>query len=259
MAQPDGLNYKKQMEQNFGTLTTIKEITQNIFKAYPVRVRTQEPMTYFEIGARNIDSNGDIVILPEDRPKESANITAYKAQVLQEGDIIIPFRNKKLCVGLFIGSDIPFVPNPSLLVIRSGSLLVGKYLLICLRQPFIISYLEHLAQNTGNLEIEGVSKLDIPSISTNFKIHIDKLEKIIAIRKQQKRIMKHFRLFEEMLSSQLLGSASAEPYDTRRLQMIRPLLDEIEKQAQYLKRSIQIDKSIAMLDNNYRELVERLK
>jgi hypothetical protein len=149
MALPGWLNYEKQMKQHFDTLTTIKDVSQSVFNAYPVRVRTQQPIVYYEIGARNIDENGEIVLLDEDMSKERANISAYEAQVLQEGDIIIPFRNKRLHAGLYIGSDTPMVPNPSLLVIRSGSLSIGRYLLVCLQQPFIIGYLEYLAQVTG--------------------------------------------------------------------------------------------------------------
>jgi len=257
MALPDWLNYKKQMEQNFGTLTTIREITQCIFNAYPVRVRTQEPMTYYEIGARNIDVSGDIVILPEDVPKESANITAYEAQVLQRGDIIIPFRNRKLRAGLFMGSDIPFVPNPSLLVIRSGSLLIGKYLLICLQQPFIIGYLEYLAQSTGKLEAEHVSNLDINPISTNLKIRIDKLEKITAMRKQQEQITHNLRIYEEMISAQFL--ANTEVYSRNELHALGKQLDETEVLVQSLKNHIQIDEHVSMLSNNYLDIVNGIE
>ena len=257
MALPGELNYEKQMEEHFGTLTTIKKITKNIFKAYPVRVRTQEPVTYYEIGARNIDENGDVVILGEDTIKESANTAAYEAQVLREGDIIIPFRNKKLHAGLFKGSDLPMVPNPSLMVIRSESLLIGKYLLLCLQQPFIISYLEYLAQDTGKLEIEDVVKLAIPTISIDLKKRMDKLEKITAIRKQQEHITQSLRIYEGMVSAQFL--AKVEVYPSEKLHALSELLNELETLNQSLRNHIQIDAHISMLHNNYLDIVNSIE
>ena len=257
MALPGWLNYEKQMKQHFDTLTTIKDVSQSVFNAYPVRVRTQQPIAYYEIGARNIDENGEIVLLDEDMPKERANISAYEAQVLQEGDIIIPFRNKRLHAGLYIGSDTPMVPNPSLLVIRSGSLSIGRYLLVCLQQPFIIGYLEYLAQVTGKMEIESVLNLLIPSIGMNFEKRIEKLEKIIAMRKQQERIIQNFKRYEEMLSAQFLGNT--EVYSRERLHALRTLLDETEILSQTLKNTIHIDEYISLLNNNFREMVNNIE
>jgi hypothetical protein len=257
MVLPDWLNYEKQMKQHFDTLTTIKDVSQSVFNAYPVRVRTQQPIAYYEIGARNIDENGEIVLLDEDMSKERANISAYEAQMLQEGDIIIPFRNKRLHTGLYIISDTPMVPNPSLLVIRSGSLSIGRYLLVCLQQPFIIGYLEYLAQVTGKVEIESVLNLLIPTIDMNFEKRIEKLENIIAMRKQQERIMQNFKRYEEMLSAQSFGNT--EVYSRERLHTLRTLLDETEILSQTLKNSIHIDEHISLLNNNFREIVNNIE
>jgi len=253
MALPDWFNYEKQMKQNFATLTTIKNMSQNVFNAYPLRVRTQQPITYYEIGARNIDKNGEIVLLDKDMPKEKANITAYETQVLQDGDIIIPFRNKQLHAGLYIGSDVPMIPNPSLLIIRSGSLSIGRYLLICLQQPFIAGYLEFLAEATGKVEIESVLNLAIPDIDINFEKRMDKLEKITTMRKQQERITQNFKMYEEMLSTQFLGKT--EVYSRERLHTLNILLEETEILSQSLKNAIHINEHISLLNNNFCEIV----
>ncbi|MEA3503254.1 MAG: hypothetical protein U9R47_10795, partial [Actinomycetota bacterium] len=165
MEKVDLFDYHRHMKLMFGSLTTIGELSQTIFKAYPVRVRTQQTIDYYEIGARNIEKDGEIVLLDDDTPRKSANESAYEAQVLVTGDIIISFRAKRLKMGIYRGSEFPLIPNPALMVVRSKSMLDGAYMAICLRQPFIKSYLEYLAQRMGKLEIDDVAALAIPALN----------------------------------------------------------------------------------------------
>ena len=227
MVPPDWLNYERQMRQNFDTLTTVGKLSQSIFKAYPLRVRTQQSITYYEIGARNITEDGEIVLLDEDLPKESANITAYEAQVLQAGDIIIPFRSKRVHAGLYGGSDVPMVPNPALLVVRSGSLLMGRYLSICLQQPFIAGYLEQLAQRSRKVELEDVANLMIPAMGEDFEEQVDGLDRIAETRRHLEAITQLIRSHETAFGPQVLAGRMS--CDFERLDHLGVLLDETEE------------------------------
>jgi hypothetical protein len=107
------------------------------------------------------------------------------------------------------------------------------------------------------VEIESVLNLLIPSIGMNFEKRIEKLEKIIAMRKQQERIIQNFKRYEEMLSAQFLGNT--EVYSRERLHTLRTLLDETEILSQTLKNSIHIDEYISLLNNHFREIVNNIE
>ena len=231
------LNYEEQMQRHFSETTTISEVADSVFRAYPVRVRTQQNVIYFEIGARNIDKNGNIVPLQSDRAMTSANKTAYEAQRLCEGDIIIPYRNKHFRVALYRGSRYAFLPNPSLYVIRSGSLMIGEYILLCLQQPFIESYLSSLVSEKGKLEIEDISDLIIPALTENVEKRLNELDRLKKRREQAEEISGRLLEFEKSIQPTLMfGELDAFSSETdrklvaldRTLEALKALVSELE-------------------------------
>ncbi len=134
-------SYEQAIEHFFPYVSAIGDQVE-IFKSYPVRVRTQEKIAYYEVGASNISENGEIIISQNENVKENANASAFEKLYLRPGDIILPYRSKQLQLGLYIGSSHPLIPNPSLIIIRSGSIELGRYFFSCILQPFIKSYIE---------------------------------------------------------------------------------------------------------------------
>ncbi len=254
METSDRFDYQRHMKLMFRSLTTIGEMSKSIFKAYPARVRTQESVDYYEIGARNIDKDGEIVLLDSDTPRKSANTSAYEAQVLVAGDIVIPFRAKRLKVGIYRGSGFPLVPNPSLMVIRSGSILDGAYMAICLRQPFIRGYLDYLAERTGKLEIDDVAALAIPAFSFDFDYQPNNLFKITKMRYRLEQITEELNHYEETLKAYLL--AGRVSYDQENLNEFNKLLDETERVNQRLNDSAPASENITMLGRDFRDFME---
>ncbi len=249
-------DYQRHMQLKFKNLTTIGEMSQSIFKAYPARVRTQKSVDYYEIGARNIDKDGEIVLLDSDTPRKSANTSAYEAQVLVAGDIVIPFRAKRLKVGIYRGSGFPLVPNPSLMVIRSESMLDGAYMAICLRQPFIRGCLDYLAERTGKLEIDDVAALVIPAMGTNLDYQPNRLHDIAMMRRRIEQIAEDLKLYEETLKADLLGGRAS--YDQENLSAFNKLLDETEEINQLLNDSAPSNESIAMLSRDFRDFINEI-
>jgi len=249
-------DYQRHMQLKFKNLTTIGEMSKSIFKAYPARVRTQESVDYYEIGARNIDKDGEIVLLDSDTPRKSANTSAYEAQVLVAGDIVIPFRAKKLKVGIYRHSGFPLVPNPSLMVIRSESMLDGAYMAICLRQPFIRGYLDYLAERTGKLEIDDVAALAIPAFNIDLDYQPNKLFSITMMRRRIEQIAQDLNHYEETLQAELLEERAS--YDEENLSAFNTLLDEAKEISQLLDASAPTDESIAMLRTNFKGFVDEI-
>lgn len=134
-------SYERALERYFPYVSRIGDQVE-IFKSYPVRVRTQDKIAYYEVGASNISKNGAIIISQNENIKENANASAFEKLYLRPGDIILPYRSKQLHVGLYIESSHPLIPNPSLIIIRSGSIELGRYFFSCILQPFIKSYIE---------------------------------------------------------------------------------------------------------------------
>jgi len=252
-------NYQEQMKLKFENLTTIGKMSKSIFKAYPVRMRGQKPINYYEIGARNIKKDGEIILLDSDTLRESANTAAYDAQVLVVGDIIIPFRSKSFQVGIYRGSGVHMIPNPSLVVIRSESMLEGAYIAACLRQPFIRGYLEYLAHGTGKLEVDDVASLDIPAIGTDFDNHLNKLYEITKMRHRLEQIVKDINHHEETLQSELLGrTIHYDQNDQKELDAFNILLDEAEEISQLLNTSTPPNESITMLRTDFKDFVDKI-
>ncbi len=256
MEKVDLFDYHRHMKLMFGNLTTVGELSQTIFKAYPVRVRTQQAINYYEIGARNIDKDGEIVLLDDDTPRKSANNSAFEAQVLVAGDIVIPFRTKRLKVGIYRGSGFQMIPNPSLMVIRSKSMLDGAYMAICLRQPFIRGYLEYLAQRTGKLEIDDVAALAIPALNIDLDYQMNNLFEITRKRHRLEQISKDLKHYEETLQAELLGGRAS--YDQEKLDTLNTLLDEAEDISQLLNTSAPANENIAMLSKDFKDLVDKI-
>ena len=249
-------DYQQQMKLKFENLTTIGKMSKSIFRAYPVRMRGQKPINYYEIGARNIKNDGEIILLDSDTLRESANTAAYDAQVLVVGDIIIPFRSKSFQVGIYRGSGVPMIPNPSLLVIRGESMLEGVYIAACLRQPFIRGYLEYLAHRTGKLEVDDVATLAIPAIGIDSDNDLNKLYEITKMRHRLEQVVKDINHYEETLQAELLRSTIH--YDQNELDSFNILIDEAEEISQLLNDSTPPNESITMLRTDFKDFVDKI-
>jgi len=207
------MTYEGALQQFFPYVSKIGDQAK-IFKSYPVRVRTQKKISYYEVGASNITENGEIVISENTTIRESANITAFEKLYLRPGDIILPHRSKKLHLGLYMDSPLPFIPNSSLIVIRSGSVENGRYLLACLQLPFIKSYIEsYMIDKRGDttvFDLEKLQTLTIPVATKKTKTAIFEVDRYTSYAKRASKLHKKL----ENITIQLLAEAIAGEYES---------------------------------------------
>ncbi len=215
--ESEGLNmeqttYERALEQFFPYVSAIGDQVE-IFKSYPLRVRTQEKIDYYEVGASNI-SDGEVVVDKNESLKNSANATAFKKLYLHPGDIILPYRSKKLHPGLYIESLHPLIPNPSLIIIRSGSVELGKYLIACLHQPFIKSYVEsNLIRKKGKsalLSLNEFQSLLIPIVTEKTSHELLSVERYYHYTKR----VAHMHMQLDHLTTRLSAEAIAGEYQS---------------------------------------------
>ncbi len=180
-----------------------------IFKSYPIRVRTQEKIAYYEVGASNISEDGELIIDQNENLKESANAVAFEKLYLRPGDIILPYRSKKLHLGLYIESAHPLIPNPSLIVIRSGSMELGKYFVTCLHQPFIKSYIEsNIVCKEGKhtiLDLNKLQSLVVPAAIGNMIYSLLSVEKYSHYAKRVSKIHRQLDELATLLSAEAIA------------------------------------------------------
>ncbi len=151
-------SYEQAIEQFFTYVSAIGDQAE-IFKSYPVRVRTQKEIAYYEVGASNINADGELIIKENTPLRHTANATAFEKLCLKAGDIVLPYRSKILQAGLYHSSDYPMIPNPALIVIRCEEIALGKFILACLQLPFIRSYVErHLISKDSKHAILDIAK-----------------------------------------------------------------------------------------------------
>ncbi len=199
--------YERVMKQFFSYISAISDQAE-IFKSYPIRVRMQEKIAYYEVGASNISENREIVIHQNDTLKESANATAFEKLYLRPGDIILPYRSKQLHLGLYIESSHPLIPNPSLIVIRSGSVEFGKYFMTCLHQPFIKSYIESSMidkeRKNAILDISKFQSLIIPAAMGETIYSLHSIEKYSHYAKRVSVIHRQLDHLTTLLSAEAI-------------------------------------------------------
>lgn len=200
-------SYEQAIEHFFPYVSAIGDQVE-IFKSYPVRVRTQEKIAYYEVGASNISENGEIIISQNESLKESANATAFKNLYLRPGDIIIPYRSKKLHPALYIESSHPLIPNPSLIIIRSGSVEFGKYFFAYLNQPFIKSYIEsniiHKERKSAILNLTKLQSLLIPVLTEKTNYALLAVEKYSHYAKRVSNIYRQLDHLTTLLSAEAI-------------------------------------------------------
>ncbi|HIP19017.1 MAG TPA: hypothetical protein EYG78_06760 [Sulfurovum sp.] len=200
--------YERAMEQFFPYVSAIGDQAE-IFKSYPVRVRTQEKIAYYEVGASNIAEDGELIIDQNENLKESANAVAFEKLYLRPGDIILPYRSKKIHLGLYIESAHPLMPNPSLIIIRSGSVELGRYFFSCLNQPFIKSYIESsmIGKNGKNtmLDINKFKSLIIPTATGETIYSLHSIEKYNHYAKRVSAIHKQLDHTTTLLSAEAIA------------------------------------------------------
>ncbi len=205
-------SYRQAIEHFFPYVSAIGDQVE-IFKSYPVRVRSQEKIAYYEVGASNI-SDGEVVVDKNESLKNSANATAFEKLYLRPGDIILPYRSKKLQPGLYIESSYALIPNPSLIIIRSGSIELGKYLVSCLQQPFIRRHIEvsliTLQGKHSILDLELFKALLVPPATGKA------VNSVLDIEKYSHYSKRAFQLHKQLtkLSTLLLAEAIAKEYQS---------------------------------------------
>jgi len=128
---------------------------------------------------------------------------------LRPGDIILPYRSKKLHLGLYIESLHPLIPNPSLIIIRSGSVALGKYLIACLHQPFIKSYIESSLivkkEKHFLLDLQRLQSLLIPMATEKINTAMLDVERYSHYAKRASAIYKKLDHTATLLSSEALA------------------------------------------------------
>ena len=163
----DKTSYERALRRTFPYLSRIGDYAE-IFRSYPLRVRSQQEIEYYEIGSANISPLGEIEIGKDDILRSKANTTAFEKLRLRSGDIVLPYRSKRLQPGLYRYCAHPLVPNPGLVVIRSGSLERGIHLMACLALPLVKTYIEtELISKEGKLhklKFDALQSLLIPAI-----------------------------------------------------------------------------------------------
>lgn len=206
-------SYEQAIEHFFPYVSAIGDQVE-IFKSYPVRVRSQEKIAYYEVGASNIGEDGAVIVDQNTSLRNSANATGFEKLSLRPGDIILPYRSKKLQPGLYIESSYPLIPNPSLIIIRSGSIELGKYLVACLQQPFIKSHIEAslitLQGKHSILDLELFKALLVPPATGKA------VNSVLDIEKYSHYSKRAFQLHKQLtkLSTLLLAEAIAKEYQS---------------------------------------------
>ena len=201
--------YERALGRFYPYLSAIGEQVE-IFKSYPIRVRTEQPIKYYEVGASNISQNGKIAVGKNDTLKEYANSTAFEKLHLRPGDIILPYRSKRLYMGLLLEPpSYPLVPNPGLIIIRSGSVELGKYLFTFLQHPFIHSYIEsniiHKADGKSILDIDKFRLLVIPFAADKERTRASEADRYYNYLMRISQLQKKFEYLATILSSGALA------------------------------------------------------
>ncbi len=171
-------------------------------------------IAYYEVGASNISENGEIIINQNEILKESANAAAFEKLYLRPGDIIFPYRSKKLHLGLYIESSYPLIPNPGLIIIRSGGVNLGRHLIACLHQPFIKSYVEsNLIRKKGKsamLSLNEFQSLLIPAATEETSHELLSVERYYHYTKR----VAHIHMQLDHLTTRLSAEAIAGEYQS---------------------------------------------
>ena len=203
------IRYESLLQRIFSKTTDIKHQCNEIFKGYPVRVRTQKAINYYEIGASNLKRDGNIIISEDHKIRHHANESAFNQQYLRTGDIVIPYRSSKLIMGLFLEPKLyPLIPNPGLIILRTGSKERGRYLFTCLQQPFIKSYLEStiLKNNAGAiLDMDELSTLMIPLATNKILTEMTEIEKYRHLLNKLSILHSKFDQTTLLLSSEIIA------------------------------------------------------
>lgn len=201
-------SYEQAIEHFFPYVSAIGDQIE-IFKSYPIRVRTQEKIVYYEVGASNISENGELIINQNERLKESANVAAFEKLYLRPGDILLPYRSKKLHIGLYIESSYPLIPNPSLMIIRSGSVTLGKYLSAYLSQPFVKSYIEsniiYKERGKSVLDLSKLQSMIIPVVTGKIDHALLAVGKYGHYAKRASKIYRNLEHLATLLSAEAIA------------------------------------------------------
>ena len=246
--------YERAIERFFPYVSGI-ESQAEIFKSYPVRVRKQQEIAYYEVGASNITQNGEITVAKNDRLKDHANKSAFEKLYLRPGDIILPYRTKRLLMGLFVEpSTHPLVPNPSLIIIRSGSVEQGKYLFACLQQPFIKSYIEsniiHKVNHSAILDIDRFRLLVIPAATDKTMSELLKVDRYRHYSKRILRLQEKFEHLTTLLSSEAI-SGEYQGIDETYLEDIEEHIGKLESIISLLEVSSTHSPAIDLLRSDF--------
>jgi len=204
----DQTSYEQAIEHFFPYVSAIGDQVE-IFKSYPVRVRTQEKIDYYEVGASNIGEDGSVDVDQNTSLRNSANTTAFVKLYLRPGDIILPYRSKQLHLGLYIESSYPLIPNPSLIIMRCGNIEIGKYLFAYLYQPFVKSYIEsHIIYKERGIFILDLAKfqsLVIPVATGKTDQALLALEKYSHYSKRASHIHRRLHHLATLLSAEAIA------------------------------------------------------
>ncbi len=262
--ESEGLNmeqtsYEQAIEHFFPYVSAIGDQVE-IFKSYPVRVRTQEKISYYEVGASNISEDGEVVVDKNESLKESANASAFEKLYLRPGDIILPYRSKKLHPGLYIESSHPLIPNPSLIIIRSGSVELGKYFISCLHLPFIKSYIEssiiRKKKKSAILDLTKLQSLLIPVLTGKTNYALLAVEKYSHYARRVSKIHRQIDHIATLLSAEAIAG-EYQSLDSMFFEYMDEHIEKLEGIVSSMEASAIHSPTIDMLRSDFRDYTKK--
>ncbi len=223
------IRYESLLQRIYSKTRDIKHQCNEIFRGYPVRVRTQKAIDYYEIGASNLKQDGNIVMSDNHKIRHHANESAFNQQYLRTGDIVIPYRSSRLSMGLFLEPKLyPLIPNPGLIVLRTGSKEKGRYLFTCLQQPFIKSYLEStISKSNGGaiLDMDELRTLMLPLATSKILTEMMEIEKYRYLLNRLSKLHSKFDQMTLLLSSKVI----TEEYESTDQIFLKDIEEQIGK------------------------------
>lgn len=251
--------YEQAIEHFFPYVSAIGDQVE-IFKSYPLRVRTQEKIAYYEVGASNISENGEVSVEKNESLKKSANATAFEKLYLRPGDIILPYRSKKIHLGLYIESPYTLIPNPSLIIIRSGSIKLGKYLYAFLRQSFVKSYVESniIQKERGKplLDLSKLQSMTIPIATTEIEEALLDVEKYSRYAKRASQIHRNLQNLTTLLSAEAIAG-EYQSLDPMFFEYMDEHLKKMEGIVSTMEASTIHSSTIDMLRSNFMDYTKK--
>ncbi len=141
-------NISEYIETNYAQAKpiTFEDAGIEIRKSAQVRIKTQEPVQYYEISASDISSEGKLSI-DESNLKDKANIGSLENQRLMVGDVLltirIKFKQVKIVTEEVLSHGLPVVAAKGIVILRTKNIEKAKFLKFYLERDEIKTFINN--------------------------------------------------------------------------------------------------------------------